>query len=459
MELAIEQTPIPGLLVVRLPVHTDARGWFKETWQRAKMVELGLPDFGPVQQNVSFNAKRGATRGIHAEPWDKYISVVTGRVFAAWVDLREGDSYGRVFHAELGPETAVFVPRGVGNSYQTLEDDTSYSYLVNEHWHAGVAYQGLDLGDPAVDIPWPIPLVEAEISEKDRRNPSLSNVGATAPRRTLIVGHRGQLGRALVEEFPGADGVDLAELDITDTAQVDAFPWGDYEVVVNAAAFTAVDAAETAEGRASSWAANAAAPATLARIASRYRQTLVHYSSDYVFDGTRELHTEDEPLSPLGVYGQSKAAGDLAVMGTPKHYILRASWVVGSGKNFVRTMHGLALDGKQPAVVDDQFGRLTFTSELSRATTHLLKVGAPYGLYNVTNDGSVRSWAGWAALVFQLAGRSADDVSGVSTLSWSADRVVAPRPQHSVLSLEKLHATGFRSEDVDEALARYVASL
>ena len=80
-ELSVTKTNIPGLIVFDLPVHGDNRGWFKENWQRAKMTALGLPDFGPVQNNISFNEKRGVTRGIHAEPWDKYISIATGEVF------------------------------------------------------------------------------------------------------------------------------------------------------------------------------------------------------------------------------------------------------------------------------------------------------------------------------------------------------------------------------------------
>ncbi len=97
----ISTTPIPGLLVVRMPVHADNRGWFKENWQRAKMVAAGLPDFGPVQHNIAFNTSAGTTRGIHAEPWDKLVSVATGRVFGAWVDLRAGESFGTTFTAEL----------------------------------------------------------------------------------------------------------------------------------------------------------------------------------------------------------------------------------------------------------------------------------------------------------------------------------------------------------------------
>ena len=102
-ELVFKETPIPGMLIADLPVHGDSRGWFKENWQNEKMTKLGLPEFGPVQNNISFNAEKGVTRGIHAEPWDKYISIGSGRVFGAWVDLREGDSFGTVFTAELDP--------------------------------------------------------------------------------------------------------------------------------------------------------------------------------------------------------------------------------------------------------------------------------------------------------------------------------------------------------------------
>lgn len=135
-ELTVHQTEIPGLLIIDIPQHGDNRGWFKENWQREKMVAAGLPDFGPVQNNISFNATRGTTRGIHAEPWDKYVSVATGRIFGAWVDLRQGEAFGATVIVELGPDTAVFVPRGVGNSFQTLEDNTAYTYLVNDHWSA-----------------------------------------------------------------------------------------------------------------------------------------------------------------------------------------------------------------------------------------------------------------------------------------------------------------------------------
>jgi dTDP-4-dehydrorhamnose 3,5-epimerase/reductase len=429
------------------------------------MTALGLPDFGPVQHNISFNAHRGATRGVHTEPWDKFVSVVTGKIFGAWVDMREGDTFGTVVTVEADPSVAIFVPRGVGNSYQALEAGTAYSYLVNDHWRAGTAYPALNLADPTVAIPWPIPLDEAEISDKDKATPFLEDVVAMAPKKTLIVGANGQLGRALQRDFPGADLVDLVEgegvtvLDVTDPAQVAAWPWGDYRLVLNAAAYTAVDAAEQPDGRRTAWAATAGAPATLATQAREHGFTLVHYSTEYVFDGTREPHTEDEPLSPLGVYAQSKAAGDIAVATAPRHYVLRTSWVVGEGKNFVRTMQQLAANGVSPSVVGDQVGRLTFTSELSRATRHLVDAGAAYGTYNTTNGGAPTSWHEVAQRVFELAGRDRGDVSSVTTEEYFAGKPdQAPRPLRSVMDLGKLEATGFVPEDAATALERYVAN-
>ncbi len=459
-DLRIETTPIPGMLVVHLPVHHDDRGWFKENWQRAKMTALGLPDFGPVQNNISFNDQRGATRGIHTEPWDKLVSVAAGKVFAAWVDMREGESFGATYWTEIDEDVTVFVPRGVGNSYQALADGTVYSYLVNDHYVAGRTYPALNLADPDVAIPWPIPLdsADVEVSDKDRVNPMLGEIEPMAPKRTLITGCRGQLGQALAPLFPDATLVDLDELDLTDADALAAWPWADYGLILNAAAYTAVDKAETAEGRPVAWAANATAPAALARIAAERGITLVHYSTDYVFDGSEVEggHREDEPFAPLGVYGQTKAAGDLAVAGAPRHYVLRTSWVIGEGHNFVRTMARLAADGVDPAVVDDQVGRLTFTAELARATQHLVASGAAYGTYNVTNGGAPRSWADYARRVFELTGHDPARVSTVTTEEYAAGKDLSPRPLHSTLALDKLAGTGFVSTDADEALAAYL---
>jgi dTDP-4-dehydrorhamnose 3,5-epimerase len=460
--LAVRETTIPGLLILDLPVHGDNRGWFKENWQREKMVALGLPDFGPVQNNVSFNDRRGATRGIHAEPWDKYVSVATGRIFGAWVDLREGPTFGAVFTAELDPSTAIFVPRGVGNSYQTLEDGTAYVYLVNAHWTAEAQgeYTFLNLADEAVGIDWPIPLEQAERSEKDLAHPRLAEVAPMPPKRTLVIGANGKLGRALRATLPQADFADRSRIDLFNEETLDRVRWADYDSVINAAAYTAVDAAETAEGRADCWDANVTGVARLVRHVAAHGITLVHVSSDYVFDGAkRSAYTEGDAIAPLGVYGQTKAAGDAIVASVPRHYIVRTSWVIGDGDNFVRTMASLAERGVDPAVVDDQIGRLSFTADIAAGIAHLLRTRPEYGVYNLTGAGGATSWADVARRVFQLLGHDPARVTGVSTAAYFADKpATAPRPRNSLLSLDRIAETGFVPRDADDALAEYLAT-
>ena len=129
-----------------------------------------------VQNNFSFNAEKGVTRGLHAEPWEKFISLANGKVFGAWVDLRKGDSFGQVLSLEITPEIAVFVPRGVANGYQTLEPNVTYTYLVNAHWSPEAQYQAVNLFDPELKINWPISQDQAIISEKDAGNPMLKDV-------------------------------------------------------------------------------------------------------------------------------------------------------------------------------------------------------------------------------------------------------------------------------------------
>jgi dTDP-4-dehydrorhamnose 3,5-epimerase len=175
-ELRVTESPIPGLFEVELAVFGDNRGWFKENYQKEKMEALGLPEFDVVQNNFSFNVETGVTRGLHAEPWEKFISVANGRVFCAWIDLRKGDSFGTTHTMELNPGRAVFVPRGVANGYQTLDENVVYTYLVNAHWSADAKYTMVNAFDPEVGIAWPIAKDQAIVSEKDAAHPPLSNV-------------------------------------------------------------------------------------------------------------------------------------------------------------------------------------------------------------------------------------------------------------------------------------------
>jgi dTDP-4-dehydrorhamnose 3,5-epimerase len=230
----------------------------------------------------------------------------------------------------------------------------------------------------------------------------------------LIVGANGQLGRAFQAIFPEADCVDRDTLDVSSPEVFTARNWNEYDLILNAAAYTAVDLAETPDGRRDAWLGNATAVANLATIANQHNSVLVHVSTDYVFDGTAEQHNEDEPFSPLSVYGQSKAAGDIAASLATRHYIARTSWVIGDGNNFVRTMANLAERGIKPSVVDDQIGRLTFTQDLAAGIKHLIDTNAPFGTYNISNDGTPASWADIAKQVFEQSSASRDEVFDAS---------------------------------------------
>jgi dTDP-4-dehydrorhamnose reductase len=268
----------------------------------------------------------------------------------------------------------------------------------------------------------------------------------------------------LTAALPDATALRHSDLDIGDLAIADAadasIDWAAYDTIVNAAAFTDVDGAETVEGRAAAWRANATGPAALAAICRRTGSTLVHLSTEYVFDGRSALpYPEDAPVCPLSAYGASKAAGDLAVQGVERHYLVRPSWVVGDGHNFVRTMLRLAGKGVEPSVVADQVGRPTFATELACAIVHLVTSGAPYGTYHVTGGGEPASWADVARATFALAGHGDLRVTDTTTAEYFADKPhAARRPRNSVLDLSKAAAAGVELTDWRERLAEYVRS-
>lgn len=278
--------------------------------------------------------------------------------------------------------------------------------------------------------------------------------------KMVILGSHGQLGKELVRKYPDAGAYDRDELDISQLDQVEAFDWSQYDTIINAAAYVNADHSETLEGRRITWPANAVGPRNLAQVAIQHGLRLIHFSSEYVFDGIQQNHKESEPFTPLSVYGQSKAAGDLAVSLVPRHYDLRTSWVVGDGHNFVKTMKNLADMRIDPKVVDDQFGRLTFTSELVRAVDFLLENDAPSGTYNVTNSGPIKSWAEIAADTFEIAGHDRSRVKPISTEDYSADKEnFAPRPMHSDMDLSKIQSLGFVSRDYVPLMEEYIRTL
>lgn len=178
-EFTPHETDIPGLLIFDVTKVGDERGYFQEKYQKAKLVAAGMiKSFNVVQNSLSYNEEPGVTRGFHAEPWDKYISVVTGKVFSAYVDLRDGPTFGKVVTTEIDANKTVFLPEGVANSFQTLEPNSFYLYSVNAHWSADNRdqYCFVNLADPDLNVEWPIPLSEAIMSDRDKIHPKLQDI-------------------------------------------------------------------------------------------------------------------------------------------------------------------------------------------------------------------------------------------------------------------------------------------
>lgn len=178
------------------------------------------------------------------------------------------------------------MPRGVGNAYQTLEADTSYTYLVNDHYTPHAEYTSINLRDESVAIDWPILLVRAAVLAKDGAHPRLAEVTAVAPRRTLVLGAGGHWAGPSARCTPiRVTWTSPIALTLTSSPTSSILLDIGRSTRQSAAAYTAVDAAETPDGRAEAWAGNVIAVTRLARIASAHQITLVHISSDYVFDG------------------------------------------------------------------------------------------------------------------------------------------------------------------------------
>lgn len=177
-ERRVHQTKFEGMLLFDLNVFEDPRGRFTEVWQGEEMEKLGLPELNPKQLGIS-HSKKGTIRAIHAEPYDKVVHVVNGKVFCAMVDLRtDSSTFGRVETFELSPEQMLFIPKGVGNGLQAISDeDVDYVYCVTGVWSADKAYSGqylaINFADPGLNIQWPIKGDEQIVSLKDRQNPTM----------------------------------------------------------------------------------------------------------------------------------------------------------------------------------------------------------------------------------------------------------------------------------------------
>jgi dTDP-4-dehydrorhamnose reductase len=259
--------------------------------------------------------------------------------------------------------------------------------------------------------------------------------------KILILGAKGMLGNELAKVFADVNKYELTlwdreELDITDEKSVQeklsaTLP----EVVINSAAYTAVDKAEGEEGIV--YKINGIAVGYLADTCKKIGARLIHFSTDYVFDGENfEGYAEDyADRNPNTVYGKSKKMAEEKIEGTnPEYYIVRTQWLFGaSGKNFIETMLNLAGEGKDLKVVNDQFGSPTYAKDLAEKVKELIEENKPSGIYHVTNSETC-NWYDFAVKIFELAGMS-PNITSVSSSEFAS---AAKRPKYSMLINTKL---------------------
>ena len=266
----------------------------------------------------------------------------------------------------------------------------------------------------------------------------------------LVIGHRGMLGQDLLACFEARGqqpiGLDLQEIDITSALQVNA-ALGKHEpqLVINCAAYTAVDKAEVEPDLA--FAVNRTGPENLANECSRLGIPLIHLSTDYIFDGkATRPYREDDPAGPLSVYGRSKWEGEEAVRRLlPEHLILRTAWLYGvNGNNFVKTMMRLAREKDELRVVADQYGSPTWTRDLSDTLVEMSlqvltgSVPSPWGTYHYCNAGWT-TWYEFAVRIVEQARSQGDvQVKRVVPIPSSEYPLPTPRPAYSVLDCTKI---------------------
>lgn len=260
--------------------------------------------------------------------------------------------------------------------------------------------------------------------------------------RLLITGANGMLGHAIMEAFKDWQpiGLDKEKLDITDEkAVLERMGKLKPQIIINCAAYTNVDKAE--EEKKLAFKVNAEGVKHLALAASRVGAILVHYSTDYVFDGKKkEGYSEDDiPQSPVNVYGESKLAGEQELQRTVlcKFYLIRTSWLFGPhGKNFVRTIIELNENNSQLKLVRDQWGKPTYTKDLTKATRKLIEDKAPFGIYHLVNE-SATNWYEFAKAIISSLPQTVygNKKKGINLLPISSDESPRPakRPSYSIL--------------------------
>lgn len=277
--------------------------------------------------------------------------------------------------------------------------------------------------------------------------------------KILVTGVKGQLGHDIVNECKERNievvGVDVEEMDITDTKMVEeVIKGGNFNAVVHCAAWTAVDKAEDEVEACTK--VNVEGTKNIANVCKELDIPMMYFSTDYVFDGQGETPwNEYDQRNPLNVYGQTKYEGELIVEALEKYFIVRIAWVFGvNGNNFIKTMLRLGKERGEVSVVNDQIGSPTYTYDLAKLVVDMIQTDK-YGIYHATNEG-LCSWYEFACEIFKQA---EIDVT-VTPVDSNAFPAKAKRPSNSRMSKDMLDKNGFkRLPTWQDALKRYIKEI
>ncbi len=459
----INKTFIEGLIVLEPKIFEDHRGNFYESYSQKSIQNCDL-SFNFVQDNESYNKQKGTIRGIHLQIGQmaqaKLIRVTHGSIYGVGVDLRKNSpTYKKYFSIVLSSENhkQILIPRGCGWGFQTLEDDTTVCYKL-DNFYSSEHERGVIYNDPELNIPWPIQ-DNIIISDKDLKQKKVENLINTI----LVTGASGQLAydvqKALNKTNYHVISASKEELNICHYDEVIEYVSRyNPDVIINCAAYTNVDKAET-ENQDLCYDINVNGTRNLLEASRKVDAKFVYISSDYVFDGTKKDLYDDRDLSiPKNHYGLTKLLGEEVTRSYHKHFIIRTSWLFGiGGNNFVKSMLNLAKRQDEVSVVDDQIGSPTYTVDLANTIVKMIETNY-YGSYNVTNSGYC-SWNEFAQYIFNTFNLNMK-VKKISTIDYQKKTGgKVNRPLNSKLDKKALKKYFAPLPDWQDALLRFKVEL
>ena len=449
----------------------DERGFFSPRHIQ-KQLEENIPNLvfeGTVQENASCSQK-GVIRGLHyqLDPkcQTKLVGVTDGEAIDVIVDIRpDSPTFKKWFGIRLTPYgKQLLVPKGFAHGFLALKDNTIFHYLVDNDYAPNME-DGMPWDDKSVDIDWKTIFESNGISEdelltspKDKLHSTLdekiekdeitftrsdlkpSERYYNSRCKVMVTGGAGQLGFDVIKELKKRGYKDIfaptiEELDLTDKEAVDK-AMQDYKpnLVIHCAAYTAVDAAEDDKEKAGN--INIDATNYIADNCKKLDSKLIYISTDYVFDGAKDLsevYEINDETNPQSVYGLTKLMGERKALENPKTFIVRTSWVFGiNGKNFMRTMLNLSETKDELNVVSDQYGSPTYTVDLARLLVDMART-EKYGLYHANNEG----YCNWAEFAEEIFRQNKKDVK-VNHVTSEEYPQKAYRPRNSKLSKNAL---------------------